>query len=412
QSIAGKPFIARYMNLVTNQFAAAQVPLFTAYASLQDWDGLFYTNYATYNSDLFANAAVQGSWWSIAGDPSLLVQIPQASDAFRNERIDASVAADTISHVSDEVLLESVPGHYQHPFGVDGYLDPNIATQDLVRQKFDSPVHKVAAEYPYLTDTSTKVSSNGELRWSQTGGYFLVNANGFCAASGIFGSDTVRSGNLKFRRLDNGGDLQSILLSQLTPSTMFLTAASRSQNSRAVWQYHDSSIGKHWGIAPTIMSAGKFEFFINSDSNRVFAHSLDSSGNPMGASIEGVKIGGTNTFKLAIDQSVSESPWFFIESSNAQASVSGISGNMSDVIITPNPVHEAAKVKLNLANSGRINISLFDDLGQEVMRIANGELYQGSYELPLDARDLPSGHYTLRVDCAGNVMSRSVNIIR
>ena len=138
----------------------------------------------------------------------------------------------------------------------------------------------------------------------------MANANGFNAAAGIFGADTVRVGNLRFRRLDDGGDLQSILLTQLTPSTMLLTAAGRSQNSRAVWQYHDSSIGNHWGVAPTIMSAGKFEFFINSDSNRVIAHPLDTTGNIMGTAIEGIKISGTNTFKIAIDQSVAKTPWF------------------------------------------------------------------------------------------------------
>ncbi len=412
-SIAGKPFVGRFMNLVTNQQSAEVVPFFTSYASLQDWDGLFFVNYATYYEDLFANIARAGSWWSIAGSPSLLIQMPQASDAFRNQKIKAATSVDTVTHVADDVLLESVPGHYQGPFGVEGYLDPNIATQDLVRQKFDVTTPKVAAEYPYTTDTSTKISATGELRWSQTGRYFLANSNGFNAAVGVFGADTVKDGALKFRRLDNAGDLQSILLSQLSSSTMLLTTATRSQNSRAIWQYGDSSIGNHWGAAPTIMSAGKFEFFVNSDSNRLIVHPLDQTGNMMASSIEGIKITGTNTFKIAIDQSVINTPWYYIETMNTPNNGVTADGNsVTSVSIMPNPAQTDAKVKLTLANFGEVKISLFDDLGREVANVVNGELYQGSYDLPLDLRNIPAGHYTLRVDCNGKVMSRNVSVLK
>jgi hypothetical protein len=412
-SIGGKPFIGRYMNLVTNQQSCAQIPFLTSYASLQDWDGIFFDTYAAYSTDLFSNIQSQDDWWGYAGFPSYLVQMPQASDAFRNMKVQASSASDTITHVADDIWLESVPNHYSGPFGVEAsYLDPNIATQDLVREKFDVTTHKVAAEYPYIADTSMKVSATGELRWSQSDGYFLANSNGFNAAAGIFGADTVIAGNLRFRRLDDGGDVQSILLTQLTPATALLTASTRAQNSREVWQYHDSSIGQHWGEGPTIMSAGTFEFFLNSDSNKVIAHFLDTTGNFMGAGIEGVRISGTKTFKIAVDQSLTNTPWYFIESSGSTASVAANIPAASDVTVIPNPAQTQAQVRLSLSTSGKIRISLFDDLGREVSIVADGELSQGSHELPLDVRLLAAGHYTLRVDCDGNAMSRNVNVVK
>ena len=420
QSIEGKPFIGRFMNLTTNQYSTGVVPFYTAYASLQDWDGFFFSNYATYYEDLFANYSRPGSFYSMAGNPSLLVQMPVASDAFRNQKIKASVLSHstTILHDADDVLLKSLPApsplsiNTTGAMGVEGYLQPDIATLYQIRQHFDTTVHKVAAEYPYQYDTITKVSETNEIQWSQTGGYFMTQTNAFTAAVGIFGSDTVKDGALKFRRLDNAADIQSILLSQLPNTSQLLTIASRSQNFGAVWQYGDSSIGNKWGKLPTIMSAGKFEFFISSDSNRLVAHPMDTTGNIMKGDIEGIKISGTNTFKFAIDQSVIGTPWFNIEGTNNFSSVSANSLDISDLTVYPNPAKDQAHIKLSIANSGIVKISLYDDLGREAASIANGELYQGSYDLPLDLRALPAGHYTLRVDCGGKVMSRSLNVVR
>ncbi len=418
QSIEGKPFIGRFMNLSPNQYSQSIVPFYTSYASLQDWDGFFFSNYATYYEDLFASASRNGSFWSIAGNPSLLIQMPVASDAFRNERIKASPTKVIVSHDADDILLKSLPSalplSYSStgPMGTEGYLQLNIATLYRIRQQFDAARHKVAAEYPYLFDTITKVSETNEISWSQTGGYLMTDASGFSAAVGIFGIDTIINGALKFRRLDNAADMESILLTQLPNSTKLLTIASRSQNFGAVWQYGDSSIGNKWGKLPTIMSAGKFEFFFTSDSNRLIAHPLDESGNLMSGDIEGIKISGTNTFKFAIDQSVIGTPWFNIEGKNSAASVSVDGLNISDVTVFPNPAQNEAHIKLSLANSGVIKISLYDDLGREAASIANGELYQGSYDLPLDLRALPAGHYTLRVDCGANVMSKSVSVVK
>jgi len=419
EAIDGKPFIGRYMNLVTNQQCAAEIPFFTSYASLQDWDGLFFPNYATYYEDLFANYARKDIWWSIAGNPSLLVQMPQASDAFRNEKIKASTlkATTTILHDADDILLKSLPSssslsiNNTGAFGVEGYLQPDIAALYQVRELFDTTVHRVAAEYPYQYDTITKVSETEEIQWSQSGGYLLTHATGFAAAAGVFGTDTVISGNLKFRRLDGVMDMQSILLSLLSPSTRLLTIASRSQNFLESWQYNDSGV-KHWGVAPTIMSAGKFEFFVSSDSARIIAHPLDSSGAMTSQTIEGIKIPGTNTFKVTLDQSVSKTPWYFIEEKPASSSVLSTDAAISDVQVMPNPAESEIHIKLSLANSGIIRISLFDDLGREVTVVANGELNQGSFDLPLSVKELPAGHYILRTDCASKTISRSVNVIR
>src|ERR1700730_2383423 len=130
QSIEGKPFVGRFMNLTMNQYSPSVVPFFTSYASLQDWDGLFFINYATYYEDLFANYSLPDSYWGIAGNPSLLVQMPMASDAFRNQKIKASVLSrsTTILHDTDDIVLKSLPSpsplslNTTGAMGVEGYL--------------------------------------------------------------------------------------------------------------------------------------------------------------------------------------------------------------------------------------------------------------------------------------------------
>ncbi|MEP7235287.1 MAG: T9SS type A sorting domain-containing protein, partial [Ignavibacteriota bacterium] len=271
---------------------------------------------------------------------------------------------------------------------------------------------KLAAEYPYLRDTGIKISSTNELRWSQTGGYFITVATGYSAAAGVFGSDTVKAGVLKFRRMDNAGDLQSLILSQISPSRLLLTAAGRSQNAGAIWQYHDSSFGNKWGTGPTIMSAGKFEFFLSSDSNRLVAYPLDSSGMMTGNSVEGLRDGESGTFKIAIDQTVSKSPWFLIEGTNSPSRVSEGNEFLSELQVIPNPIRDHGAIRITLEKPDRVVMGVYDDLGREVASLVNGQMFTGSYDLPLNVSELPSGHYILHAVVGNKTAVRSMNVLK
>ena len=426
-SIAGKPHIGRYMNLVLNQNCAAQMPFFTAYASLQDWDGLFFTSYGSSAEDLFAGYELRNSWWSMAGNPSLLVQLPQASDVFRNQKIKASALrpSTTIVHDADDILLKSLPSpsplslNNTGTMGVDGGLQPNIATMFQVRQQFDVPTHKVAAEYPYQYDTITKVSETSEIEWSQSGGFFITHTPAYTGIAGKLGSTPVVAGSYAIKRIDpspdNGKEMESFMISNITPARLLVTATPRSQNYLASWQYNDSSVGNKWGGGPPIFSSATFELTVPSDSAVVVAYPLDSSGNKLSGAqnmITGVKISGQNSFKITLDESVHKTPWYVVEMTSISASVSQSGGSTLSCTVVPNPALGSTRAIVELPNFGSIKIALFDDLGRELLAIANGELSSGKYEFPFSVNALATGHYILRIESQGNVIARSVNVVK
>jgi len=59
----------------------------------------------------------------------------------------------------------------------------------------------------------------------------------------------------------------------------------------------------------------------------------------------------------------------------------------------PNPFNSMTKVKFQIANSGKVKITVFDILGKEVATLVNEPLQPGTYETTFDASNLSSGIY-------------------
>ncbi|HMQ81171.1 MAG TPA: T9SS type A sorting domain-containing protein, partial [Ignavibacteria bacterium] len=64
----------------------------------------------------------------------------------------------------------------------------------------------------------------------------------------------------------------------------------------------------------------------------------------------------------------------------------------------PNPFNPVTKIKFDVKAKGKsenakINLRVFDLLGKEVIKLVEGELSPGIYEVDYDASNLPSGVY-------------------
>jgi hypothetical protein len=66
----------------------------------------------------------------------------------------------------------------------------------------------------------------------------------------------------------------------------------------------------------------------------------------------------------------------------------------------PNPFNPATIIKFSLAADSKVNLSVFDLLGQEVANLFNGNLTAGSHEINFDASNINSGVYFYRMDAA------------
>ncbi len=67
----------------------------------------------------------------------------------------------------------------------------------------------------------------------------------------------------------------------------------------------------------------------------------------------------------------------------------------------PNPFNPATKIKYYIANSGFVNMKVYDILGKEVAVLVNANLKPGEYELQFNAGNLTSGIYFYKIT-AGN----------
>ncbi len=418
-SVDGKPFIfSSFLQPFMNQHSMGIAPFIASYGSLQDWDGIFLTPYAYYAADLDSDYSRKEEWWAIKGNASMMASIPSASAMFRSFKTATTDVGVTIAHDNDDVQLWGMEGHFSHPFGVEGYLNPNIAAIYRIRNSYGAAKHKIASEYPYLNqnDSITKVSDNEQIQWNQTRGWETVNTLKYQGACGIFSGDTITLNTFGFSRKDNGSDelslsLQSVDTSDISKSPeLFLTLGTRSQNTGWLW-YKDSSIRNHWGTGPTLMKAASVECFIRCDSDRLVVYPLLPSGTLSENSFEGVKLTGTNIFSVKIDQQTVGTPWYFLKKEAAVINaVAPAASSSLTMRVQPNPVRDNAQVIISLPTEGNIRLSVFDELGREVTPVVTGVLSSGEHRLPLTVEALPSGHYSVRLQSRDQMITASLLI--
>lgn len=78
---------------------------------------------------------------------------------------------------------------------------------------------------------------------------------------------------------------------------------------------------------------------------------------------------------------------------------------------TPNPVRGVATLRYAVPRSETMRLALYDVLGREVRTIATGA-GQGRIDTQLDLSGLASGTYFLRLEAAGQVMTRPLTVVR
>jgi hypothetical protein len=76
--------------------------------------------------------------------------------------------------------------------------------------------------------------------------------------------------------------------------------------------------------------------------------------------------------------------------------------------IVPNPVSGSSNIRINMPEKGRAILSLCNQLGQEIMRIADQELSEGIHDFNLNALTLDPGLYFLKLISKNEMISTRV----
>ncbi|MFH1009906.1 MAG: T9SS type A sorting domain-containing protein, partial [bacterium] len=77
-----------------------------------------------------------------------------------------------------------------------------------------------------------------------------------------------------------------------------------------------------------------------------------------------------------------------------------------------NPFNPTTTIKFDMASPARMQLKVFNTLGQEVATLVNGRLNAGSYAIPFDASELPSGVYIYRLSASGFTESRKMVVLK
>ena len=96
-----------------------------------------------------------------------------------------------------------------------------------------------------------------------------------------------------------------------------------------------------------------------------------------------------------------------LAAAKSAASASGLGPNV------PNPFNSATQIAYHVSNPGRIQLVIYNVLGQPVRTLVNEFQGVGSYQVEWDARDqqgasLSSGIYITRLSYPGGVQTRRV----
>jgi hypothetical protein len=78
----------------------------------------------------------------------------------------------------------------------------------------------------------------------------------------------------------------------------------------------------------------------------------------------------------------------------------------------PNPFNPSTMIPFTLAKTGHATLEVYDILGQEVMRLVDGELTAGPHEIRFDGSRLSSGFYMYRIESGGFVETRRMVLLK
>ena len=78
----------------------------------------------------------------------------------------------------------------------------------------------------------------------------------------------------------------------------------------------------------------------------------------------------------------------------------------------PNPFNPATRIEFSIADARLITLKIYDVLGKEVATLANTTMNPGTYTIPWNAGNLPSGIYFYRLRAGQFIQSKKMTLLK
>lgn len=270
--VAGKPFtVSEYDHPAPSHYAAEMFPMIASFAAAQDWDGFFQFDYGDTS---WTSGKING-FFMLEQNPVKLAFLPAAAVMFRRGDVAparGTARLDLPASQVEELAAENVS------MG-DTWKKAGVESGDLL-------THRWTVRFTPSGSLGTDKTGTGgsQLAWDTGTALYTVDAPAAKVVAGRCTGTTTRLDGAEFEVKSNERHFAVLTLNAMDgkpvaqSSRLLLAAAGNVENNGMKWNDNHTSVGSHWGSAPTICEgiAAKITVATQRKSAKVFV--LDGSG--------------------------------------------------------------------------------------------------------------------------------------
>ena len=274
--VAGKPFtVSEYDHPAPSHYSAEMFPMISSFAAVQDWDAIFQFDWGDTNPDVGCIT----SYFSLQQHPAKLAFLPAAAMMFR--RGDVLPAGGTARLVLSARQAEDFTAdNISMP---EAWKNGGLATSNILTHRLELSFMPVGKPEVAVTETS-----GSPLAWDTENGLYTVNTPATKAVIGRCTGKTTGLDGVEFDVKANPHNFAALTLNAVDgqpldrSGRLLLTAAGNVENSDMVWNANQTSVGTHWGHAPTVCEGIAAKVTLNTQAKSAKVYALDSAGRRAG----------------------------------------------------------------------------------------------------------------------------------
>lgn len=394
----GKPFtVSEYNHGFPNRYQTESLLFLTSYGAFNDADALMFFDYNG-GSDWEADRV--SGYFDIHRNSAYMSLSPSCAYAYRNCLIAKDNSPIYLKYKRDDVYL--LPKNDNGNWQGQNKFNWSLALKYAVKNEdFNSSSTTDFSLLPTLPVNPFKTTTN-EITYN-TNGILTTETKNFIAAAGFLNEfSNLKIGNMQIKSATDFGVVTWLSLnsdSLAVTNKSLITISSKVQNSSMLWD-GINTVHNNWGTAPTLMYPLKVSFSIKIFADSIRIYTLDTKGLEKGFIT--VFPSNQNTFDFSIDQNVSKSLWFGLETfgKGGLVPVNDIRQKTLNYNIEqnyPNPFNPVTIINYSLANPGNVCIKVFNAIGQQVSVLENTYKLAGKYSVLFDASKLSNGIYYYQI---------------
>ncbi len=245
--------VSEYNHPAPNDYRAEGMPMFAAFAGLQDWDGVFQFDYGAHPED-WTESRVR-SYFRMESDPAALAMFPVAANLFRRGDVPAASESATLLLPRGRIA-EFVREHGNTAGPL--WSQAGIEREDALRRRLY--VDWTSEDEPKLMTNGGADARDPVQWWSEEddGGVFVVDTPNTKVLLGPIAGRAFELDGVRFDIGATGNGYAAVALTSMDDrplaesEQMLLVALNGVENQQMGWNEERTTVRREWGHGPTI----------------------------------------------------------------------------------------------------------------------------------------------------------------